>query len=83
MDNKDFDQNIFNLEPGDCFYNHQDHYKHHIVLLLLNEPIPQIIYKYFGKHKRWWHYQIESMYGFNLMWESKLYAPSINELRTK
>jgi hypothetical protein len=31
--------------------------KIHIVELIEND---MIVYKFFGKHKRWWHYRVES-----------------------
>jgi len=74
MNNKEYYKNIYNIKPGNCFYDNQWNYKYHIVILLLDEQNPQIIYKYFGRHKQWWHYKIESLYLFNRMLESNLYS---------
>lgn len=34
----------------------QDIYRIHIVAIVENE---MIVYRYYGKHKQWWHYGIE------------------------
>ena len=62
-----------NLKIGDSFKNNKFKVKCHIVGFLKEEKIPQIIWKYFGKRKQWWHYQIESMYAFDLSLQYKLY----------
>lgn len=64
------------VEPGLCFYMHmnRDKRKYHVVCILDKEDEPQIVYKYFGIHKRWWHYEIQSLYAFNMYFESGLYS---------
>jgi len=57
------------VKIGDVFYRNiagPFKYKCHVVALLLDEPKPQIVWKYYGKHKQWWHYQIESIWIFNV-----------------
>jgi hypothetical protein len=35
------------------------------VLVIVDED--QIVYKWYGKHKQWWHYGVESGYYFSLL----------------
>ena len=60
------------LKIGDIFYD-ENGYKCHIVSLLKEESEPQIVYKYFGKHKQWWHYHIKSKFWFENAFEGGLY----------
>lgn len=41
----------------------------HIVELIEND---MIVYKYFGKHKQWWHYKINSSLELNEYYERML-----------
>ena len=61
------------LDIGDCFYEKTYNYKYHIVAILDEEPEKMIVYKYYGDHKQWWHYEIKSLYSMNLWFESGLY----------
>ncbi len=61
------------LKAGDIFYD-KDKYKCHIVALLKNEKQPQIVYKYYGKHKQWWHYFVVSEYEFDLYIKHELWT---------
>ena len=36
-------------------------YKCRVVALLDKERCPQVVYRYYGKHKQWWHYKVESL----------------------
>ena len=60
---------------GDCFYEKRQTYKYHIVAIFISEPDtePQIVYKYYGKHKQWWHYEVKSVYEFESWLECGLY----------
>jgi len=42
------------LQVGDVFYDRENR-KHHILAIIEG----QIVYKYFGIHKRYWHYEIK------------------------
>ena len=53
------------IKCGDTFHRKGREYKYHIVKILNQEEEPQIVYKYYGKHKQWWHYEVESIFGFN------------------
>jgi hypothetical protein len=52
-------------KTGDCFFLKNDKRKYQIVAIL-NEPQIQIVYKYFGINKKWWHYEIISFRQFIL-----------------
>lgn len=54
---------IVSINPGDIFHDVKLKYKHHVVAIL-DEPEKQVVHKYYGKHKQYWHYEIESMYMF-------------------
>lgn len=58
---------------GDFFYMKNDPRKYHVVSILDKEDKPQIVYKYFGVHKQWWHYEIDSVYNYNQSLEIGLY----------
>ena len=68
MEKKDIYKKITSLKPGDTFIHKNGPYKYkcHIVVNLPNEPGGRIVWKYFGKHKQWWHFEIESYYWFEL-----------------
>lgn len=46
------------MKIGDTFYK-RDGIKYHIVNILTDNYVQLIVYKFFGKNKRWWHYEIE------------------------
>ncbi len=46
------DTHHFYMPPG-------GYYKLHICAIIDEE---YVVYKWYGKHKQWWHYQIEHMY---------------------
>jgi hypothetical protein len=53
-------------------------YKCHILAIIEDTENPglfskQIVYKYYGKRKQWWHYDIVGFYSFNMRLESGLY----------
>ena len=60
-------KNIIKFKKGDT---HQIHmapsgfYKIHI-LEVIDECY--VVYKWYGRHKRWWHYEIESEYILNII----------------
>ena len=56
------------------FYMKNDKRKYHIVIILNDKQENQIIYKFFGIHKRYWHYEIESLYSFNSRVHCGLYS---------
>jgi hypothetical protein len=60
------------MNKNDIFYDYTNpfHYKCHVVYELNDEPEPQIVYKYYSKHKQWWHYGIISKYLFKLYMDS-------------
>ena len=61
------------MKVGDIFYQKNDRRKYYIVSIL-DEPKKQIVYKFFGIHKQWWHYQIESEYRMNFAFKIGLYS---------
>lgn len=61
--------NFMKAEIGKTFYQKHDPRKYHIVAII-NEPKVQIVYKYFGIHRKYWHYEIIWEYTFNLNFES-------------
>jgi hypothetical protein len=60
------------LKIGDCFYEkNYSRYKYHVVAVLEEEE--QVIFKYYGKRKQWWHYIIKSFYEIDSWFECGLY----------
>jgi hypothetical protein len=57
----------------DVFYKKNDKRKYHVVTILDKERTLHIVYKYYGIHKQWWHYEIEPMFSFNSAFRIGLY----------
>ena len=49
-----------------------DQYKHHVVEIIEDGEEAIIVYKHFGKHKRWWHYLVKSKRDINNWFEAGL-----------
>lgn len=50
------------IDDIEYFYKIKQPYKFHVVEIIKNEkPEPIVIYKYYGKHKQWWHYEVETI----------------------
>jgi hypothetical protein len=62
------------LNIGDAFYD--KNYKKYVVIILDKEDEPQIVTKYYGKVKQYWHYEIEDLYSFNRRFRLGLYKLS-------
>jgi len=60
------------MEINECFYKINDTAKYHIRAKL--RPDNVYVIKYFGKYKRWWHYEVVSFYEMDLMLESGLWS---------
>lgn len=61
------------IAEGMVFYQLNDELKYHIVAILNNEPRVQVVFKYFGINKKWWHYEIESLRAMQSNFECGLY----------
>ena len=61
------------LKKGKIFYD-QDGYKCHVVAILDEENHPQIVYKYYGNHKQWWHYFVISVFRFEYSFRIGLFS---------
>ena len=57
----------------DIFYKKNDKRKYYIVAVLDKEETPQVVYKFYGKNKQWWHYKIEPIYDFGTRFSIGLY----------
>jgi len=68
------------MKKGDIFYKKHGPviYKCHTVIVLEKEDKPQIVYKYYGKYKQWWHYEIISLWFFENL--KRTYALTKKEL---
>ena len=53
---------VINFKVGETFriFIGVNDYKIHICAIVDEE---MVLYKYYGKHKQWWHYEVESRYG--------------------
>lgn len=65
MNKEDIYKKLNSLKEGDTFVD-DDGYKCYIVTNLPNEEGGQLVFKYYGKNKKWWHYGIESYFYFEL-----------------
>ncbi len=66
-------ENIYNLKADDFFYEKRSNYKYHVVNIFLDQDLWLIVFKYYGKHKQWWHYEIKELWDFNSWIECGLY----------
>ena len=60
------------MELGESFYKKNDRRKYHIRCKL--RPDNVYIIKYFGIHKRRWHYEVVSFYELDLCFKSGLWS---------
>ncbi|HPJ86769.1 MAG TPA: hypothetical protein PLU55_01510 [Candidatus Pacearchaeota archaeon] len=58
------------LKIGDKFRD--KNYLYHVVEIIEDGEEAIIVYKYFGKHKRWWHYLVKSKRDINIWFEAGL-----------
>ncbi len=67
--------NFYNLKIGQFFYekNPNSNYKYHIVNIFKDNDLWLIVFKYYGKHKQWWHYELKELWNFNSWVEGGLY----------
>ncbi len=70
MDETKFDELTIPIKKGVCYYQKNDTRKYHVVIVLEEEK--QVVVKFFGKHKQWWHYEIKSFYEMNLWFDGGL-----------
>jgi hypothetical protein len=61
-------------KSGMIFYKRGDKRKYHIVSIIDEPQDKMIVYKFYGIHKQWWHYEIESKYVMDLSFDSGLYS---------
>jgi len=61
------------LNVGDIFYD-TNYYKCYIVSILKDETPAQVVYKYYGKHKQWWHYFVTSEREFDMCFDAGLWT---------
>ncbi len=53
---------VRDFKKGDTYHiikGHVKPYKIHIVSIIKDNGNRLVVYKYFGRHKQWWHYCIE------------------------
>lgn len=55
---------VKNLSPGDIFWEGDGGYKCHVLVNLKEEN--QIVFKYFGRYKKYWHYEVQSYFWFEI-----------------
>jgi len=48
-----------NLKPGNAFRARMSHHRYVYKLHILAEVESMIVYRWYGRHKQWWHYEIE------------------------
>jgi hypothetical protein len=61
------------IKEGDVFYD-EHNYKCYVVAILKTEKTPQVVFKYYGKHKQWWHYFVKTEWECNSWIETGLYT---------
>lgn len=49
-------------------------YKYHVVTILDEEPETQVVIKYYGKRKQWWHYEIKALWVIERSLKDGLYT---------
>ncbi len=48
------------MKIGDTFRDRL--YKYHVITILDKEPYTQIVLKYYGRWKQYWHYEVRSLF---------------------
>ena len=54
--------------PGEAFYF--DGYKYHIIGYIQDGNETLVVLKYYGKNKRWWHYEVWTEFQFGIRTKS-------------
>jgi hypothetical protein len=70
------------MKIGDVFYiqlSYQNYRKCHIVNIFEDNEETMIVYKFYGKYKQWWHYEVEHLWAY----ENKITAGIIWKRRPK
>jgi hypothetical protein len=68
------------IEKGFIFYHNQGGtgYKSYVVDIIKDGEKSLVIWKWYGKHKQWWHYKIENLWGFEHAFELGSYKQENN-----
>jgi hypothetical protein len=81
-------ENIRDLKVGDTFYHFQNShvgrkfYKTHILAIIDEDKEDvQVVFKWFGKCKQYWHYEIKPMDVINSSFDCGMFAGTEIELR--
>jgi len=56
------------------FYMKNDRRKYHVVKVITLDNIDFVIYKYYGIHKKWWHYKLERLEDIQERFDIGLYS---------
>ena len=62
------------IKEGQTFYKKRDNRKCHIVKIFKDKNEKIVVTKYFGIHKRWWHYEVEYFFSFEKNFNYGLYS---------
>jgi hypothetical protein len=66
-------ENIHNLKIGSVFYEINEDYKYHVINIFKDNDSNIIVFKYYGKHKQWWHYEVIELWKFNMRIKHEIY----------
>ena len=73
-----------NLVKGDTFYEMAgcNVYKYHVIETFEDKNGGlMVIFKYYGKHKRWWHFRVKKMRDIKTWFDSAFYAFKKEDLK--
>jgi hypothetical protein len=62
------------MKKGDVFYKIHDRRKYHIVDIIKDCDRTIVLFKFFGIHKRWWHYQIQHLWSMEDWFKNGIYS---------
>lgn len=54
-------------------------YKYHVVSIINDGKRKLIVFRYYGKHKQWWHYEIMELWHIENMFEAGLWKLKRNK----
>ena len=64
------------MKVGDTFRNKV--HKYHVITILDKEPYTQIVLKYYGRWKQYWHYEVRSLFA-RISIAKKIHTTDIKE----
>ena len=66
-------------KPKMTFYEKNDRRKYHVVAVLDEPQGKQVVCKFYGLHKQWWHYEVKSKHEIDSGFKIGLFSITRND----